>query len=244
VRTLGVAFKRCSLIFYCAFHALAGHPPNRAVIFRGVNFQTRLAYNRGMEIRTRSRNRNRIIGIILFVLAAVATVYALWPISYRTETFTVHSNLLPQNYELEVRYPRFGPSGEAVTVDAYLRPVGEPGPFPAAGEAGSVLVAEIQTAELNASPPGQISTPLQPGTPVHFSWRMEPAAAGAAKFNLFFFIAGAAEKDGVYLQQPLWARVFPYDSFAGPGGFKYPLIFFAVFGGGFGLALILRHYLH
>lgn len=196
-----------------------------------------------MEIRARSRHRNRIVGIVLIVLAAAALVYALWPTSYRTEVFTVSSNLLPQNYELRVKYPRFGPSGERTTVEATLNPIGATGKFPGPGEPGPVLVAEIQSADVGLSPEGQISTPLQPGTPVRFSWQMQSAAAGGAKFNLFFFVAGAQQVEGVYLQQPLWARIFPYDTFPGPGGFRYPLIFFAVLSGAFGLALSLRRLL-
>jgi hypothetical protein len=196
-----------------------------------------------MEIRARSRRRNRVIGIVLIVLAAAALVYALWPTSYRTERFTVSSSLLPQNYELKVTYPRFGPSGEQPTVEAVLNPIGAAGKFPGLGEPSPVLVAEIQSADLGLAPEGQISTPLQPATPVRFSWRVQTSAAGGAEFNLFFFVAGAQQVEGVYLQQPLWARIFPYDTFPGPGGFRYPLIFFAVLAGAFGLSLSLRRLL-
>jgi hypothetical protein len=196
-----------------------------------------------MEIRARSRHRNRIFGIGLIVVAVAALVFALWPTSYATETFTISSNLLPQHYQLRVKYPRFGPSGEQPAVEATLNPLGTEGRFPGPGEPGPVLIAEMQSADLGLSPEGQISTRLQPGTPVRFSWTVRAAAPGEAEFRLFFFMTGAQSVEGVYLQQPLWARVFPYDTFPGPGGFKYPLIFFAVLSGAFGLSLSLRHLL-
>ncbi len=194
-----------------------------------------------MEIRNRTRKRNRIFGIVLFVVSILLAVYALWPTSYRTEVFSIRSNLLPQRYQLEVRYPRFGPAGEIVTVDATLRPEGETAAFPPPGEASPVIITEIQSATVNFSPAGQISTPLQEGKQVHFSWSALSPAAGDGKFNLFLFKAGAEESEGVYLQQPVWARVFPYDTFTGPEGWKFPLLFFAVLGGSFGLGFLIMN---
>jgi hypothetical protein len=191
-----------------------------------------------MEIRTRARNRNRILGIVLLAAAAAMAVYGLWPTSYRTETFELESNLLPQRYQLEVRYPRFGPSGEIVSITAVLQPEGETASFPPPGEASPVIVAEIQSASITFSPTGQISTPLQEGKPVHFSWSALSATAGGGEFSMFVFKSGAQQADGVYLQQPVWARTFPYDAFPGPEGLKLPLLFFAVFAGVFGLGLL------
>lgn len=178
---------------------------------------------------------------MLLVVSILLAVYALWPTSYRTEVFPITSPLLPQRYQLEVRYPRFGPAGEIVTVDATLRPEGETASFPAPGEASPVIVAEIQSASINFSPDGQISTPLQEGKQVHFSWAALAPAAGDGKFNMFFFKAGAEESEGVYLQQPIWARNFPYATFPGPEGWKLPLLFFAVIGGVFGLGFLLMN---
>ncbi len=192
-----------------------------------------------MDIRSRSRKRNRIIAIALIALSALAAVYSLWPTSYRTEVFEVSSALLPQKYQLEVRYPRFGPTGENTTVEVTWSPAGTAAGFTKPGEANPVLVAEIQSADIGFTPDGQISTPLQEGIPVHFSWEALSTAAGDGQFNLFFFKAGAEEVDGVYLQQPVWARIFPYSTFAGAGGLKIPLLFFAVLGGVFGLGLLL-----
>jgi hypothetical protein len=198
-----------------------------------------LSYNRRMDIRTRSRQRNRITGIILLVLSALLAVYSLWPTSYRTESFEIDSPLLPQQYRLEVRYPRFGPAGEPTTVEATLHPVGKSADFAEPGKANPVLVAEIQSANIAFDPEGQISTPLQEDTAVHFSWEALVTTSGSGQFNLFFFKAGAQEVEGVYLQQPVWARTFPYTTFSGPGGLKFPMLFFAIFGGVFGLGLIL-----
>jgi hypothetical protein len=206
---------------------------------RPVESPVRLSYNRRMDIRTRSRKRNRIFGIVLLVLSALLAVYSLWPISYRTEMFEIDSTLLPQKYGLEVRYPRFGPSGENAVVEVTWAPAGPAANFTKPGESNPVLVAEIQSADIAFTPDGQISTPLQEGIPVHFSWEALAATAGDGQFNIFFFKAGAEEVDGVYIQQPIWARTFPYSTFAGPGGLKIPLLFFAVFGTVFGLGFLL-----
>jgi hypothetical protein len=201
----------------------------------------RLSYNRRMDIRNRSRKRNRIFGIVLLVVSALLAVYSLWPTSYRTEVFEVSSALLPQKYQLEVRYPRFGPTGENTTVEVTWSPAGPAADFAEPGVANPLLVAEIQSADITFDPDGQMSTPLQEGIPVHFSWEALAATAGDGQFNMFFFKAGAEEVDGVYLQQPVWARIFPYSTFAGGGGLKTPLLFFAVFGAVFGLGLLLMN---
>ncbi len=207
------------------------------VLFVAIEF--RLSYNRRMDIRTRSRKRNRIFGIVLLVISVLLAVFSLWPTSYRTEEFEVSSPLLPQKYRLEVRYPRFGPAGANASVEAIWSPLGPAADFAAPGEANPVLIAEIQSADIGFDPDGQISTPLQEGIPVRFSWEATAATTGNGEFNLFFFKAGAEEVNGVFVQQPVWARIFPYTTFAGPGGLKIPLLFFAVFGAVFGLGFLL-----
>jgi hypothetical protein len=194
-----------------------------------------------MQIRNRSRHRNRIFGAALLAVSLILAAYALWPTFHRTETFALQSALLPQGYEIEVRYPSFGPSGESVPVDATLRPVGETAEFSVPGQPNPAIVAEVQSATAAFTPAGQISTSLQEGKAVHFAWKAEVTAAGEAQFNLFLFRAGAEEVDGVYLQQPVWARSFPYRTYPGPGGMKFPLLFFAVLGGVFGLGFVLIH---
>jgi len=194
-----------------------------------------------MQIRSRSRKRNRIISAVLLILSLLMAVYSLWPTIHRTEVFSISSPLLPQGYKIEVRYPAFGPAGEKVAVDADWKPQGPAGDFPGPGEPNPVIVAEVQSGTVNFSPDGQISTPLQEGKSIHFSWEARARAAGEGQFNLFFFKAGAEEVDGVYLQQPVWARSFPYRTFAGAGGLKFPLLFFAAFGAMFGLGLLLRN---
>jgi hypothetical protein len=231
-----MAFEDFSFVLFVLFVAI-GSPRHSRI--REWDFPSRLSYNRRMDIRTRSRKRNRIFGIVLLVLSALLAVYSLWPTSYRTEVFDVNSTLLPQTYQLEVRYPRFGPTGENTTVEITWNPVGPAANFATPGEPNPVLVAEIQSADIAFSPDGQISTPLQEGIPVHFSWEALAATAGDGQFNMFFFKAGAEEVDGVYLQQPIWARTFPYSTFAGPGGLKIPLLFFAVLGTVFGLGFLL-----
>jgi hypothetical protein len=209
------------------------------MIISACNFRIRLSYNPGMQIRTRSRKRNRIFGALLLAVSLLLAVYALWPTVFRTETFSLQSALLPQGYEIEVRYPSFGPSGEKAPVKAALRPVGQAADFASPGESNPVIVAEVQSATLTFIPAGQISTLLGEGKEVHFSWEARSAAAGEGQFNLFLFRAGAEEVEGVYLQQPVWARSFPYRTFSGAGGWKLPLLFFAVFGGMFGLGFVV-----
>lgn len=196
-----------------------------------------------MNIRNRSRKQNRVLGILLLSVSALFAVYCLWPTSYRTETFSVESPMLPQKYELVVRYPRFGPTGTETSVEAYWRPQDSSADFNPTGQPNPVLVAEIQTADFTVSPDGQISTPLQEGKQAHFSWEVFSTSAGGGSFNLFFLKAGAQETEGVFVQQPIWARTFPYDTFPGPGGLKAALLFFAVFGGIFGLGFLLRNML-
>jgi hypothetical protein len=213
----------------------------RAIRLPACDIQPRLSYNRDMEIRNRSRKRNRIFGIVLLAVSVLLALYALWPTSYRTEVFSVSSSLLPQKYQIEVRYPRVGPAGEIVTVEVYWRPEGQTVNFTIPGESNPVIVAEVQSAEITFSPEGQVSTPLQEGKQVHFSWEAMSSAAGGGQFNLFFFRAGSEEAEGVYIQQPVWARTFPYQTFTGPGGLKIPLLFFAVLGTVFGLGYLLKN---
>jgi hypothetical protein len=192
-----------------------------------------------MHIRTRSRKRNRIFGAGLLVLSLILAVYALWPTAFRTEVFAVRSENLPQAYQIEVRYPAFGPSGETMPVRAVLKPEGEAASFARPGESQPIIAAEVQSATVNFTPSGQISTLLQEGREVRFSWEAEATAAGEGQFNMFLFRAGAEEVEGVFLQQPVWARSFPYRTFPGAGGLKLPLLFFAAFGTVFGLGFVL-----
>jgi hypothetical protein len=194
-----------------------------------------------MEVRQRARKRNRIIGIVLIVLGLLLAAIALWPTFRRTEVFSIESELLPQRYRLEVRFPVFGPAGDKAAVNLKLKPEGDTADFPAPGEPNPVVVAEIQSSTVNVKPDGQISTPLQSGKGVNFSWEIESLAAGESQFNLFLLRAAAEEVNGVYLQQPVWARSFPYRTFSGAGGLKVPLLFFAVFGGLFGLGLLAQN---
>ena len=192
-----------------------------------------------MQIRTRSRKRNRIFGAALLVSACLMAVYALWPTVFRTETFSVKSEYLPQVYDVEVRYPAFGPSGEKVPVHVVLIPSGEAAAWPASGESNPVIAAEIQSATVSFTPAGQISTLLQEGKEVRFSWEARSLEAGEGQYNMFLFRAGAEEVGGVFIQQPVWARAFPYQTFPGAGGLKLPLLFFAAFGGVFGAGFVL-----
>jgi hypothetical protein len=197
-----------------------------------------------MQIRARSRKRNRIIGIVLLAASALTAVYVLWPTSYRTETFSVRSDLLPQAFQLTVRYPRFGPSGEPVTIEADWQPEGEAAAFAKPGESNPILVAEIQSPEIDVEPEGQSSTPLQQGKPAHFEWQALASSSGDGRFNMFFYRAGVEQSGGVYIQQPVWARTFPYQTFPGPGSMKYPMLFLAVFGAIFGAGFLIRNSLH
>ena len=194
-----------------------------------------------MEIRQRSRRRNRIIGAILFSVSILFAGFALWPTIYRTENFPLRSDLLPQEYQLEVQYPALGPSGDAVTLKVTLKPVG---PAPATDSSQGLspgLVAEVQSPTLAVDPSGQILTALTAGKTLHMSWNALSQAPGEGHINLFLFKEGAEQANGVFLQQPLWARSFPFNTFAGPGGMRVPILYLSSFGILFGLGFLLMN---
>ncbi|MGD0174168.1 MAG: hypothetical protein ABSC61_07025 [Anaerolineales bacterium] len=194
-----------------------------------------------MEIRQRSRRRNRIIGAILFGVSILFAGFAIWPTIYRTENFPLRSDLLPQEYQLVVQYPALGPSGDAVTLKVTLKPVG---PAPAADSSQGLspgLVAEVQSPTLAVNPSGQILTALTAGRTLHMSWNALSQTPGEGHINLFLFKEGAEQANGVFLQQPLWARSFPFNTFAGPGGMRVPILYLSTFGILFGLGFLLMN---
>jgi hypothetical protein len=194
-----------------------------------------------MEIRQRSRRRNRIVGAILFGVSVLFAGFAIWPTIYRTENFLLRSDLLPQEYQLVVQYPALGPSGDTVTLKVTLKPVG---PAPAADSSQGLspgLVAEVQSPSLVVDPSGQILTALTAGKTLHMSWKALSQAPGEGHINLFLFKEGAEQANGVFLQQPLWARSFPFNTFAGPGGMRVPILYLSTFGILFGLGFLLMN---
>jgi hypothetical protein len=194
-----------------------------------------------MEIRQRSRRRNRRIGAILFGISILFAGFALWPTIYRTESFTLHSDLLPQDYHLDVQYPALGPSGDMVTLKVALKPVGA-APSPDSSQGPSpALVAEVQSPTLVVDPSGQILTALTAGKTLYLSWKAQSQTAGNQQINLFLFKEGAEQANGVFLQQPLWARSFPFKTFAGPGGMRIPILYLSSFGILFGLGFLLMN---
>jgi hypothetical protein len=194
-----------------------------------------------MDIRQRSRKRNRIIGALLFGVSLLFAVFALWPTLYRTESFPLQSDLLPQAYQLEVQYPAVGPSGDLVTLKLTLKPVGA---APAAGSSSGsspALVAEVQSPTLAVDPSGQILSALTPGKTLRLAWNAQSQSAGQGHINLFLFREGAEQANGVFLQQPLWARSFPFNTYAGPGGMRVPILYLSSFGILFGLGFLVMN---
>jgi len=193
-----------------------------------------------MDIRQRSRKRNRILGAILFGVSILFIGFALWPTIYRTETFPLQSDLLPQEYQLEVQYPALGPSGDLVTLKVTLKPVGT---APAANSTGSspALVAEVQSPTVAVDPSGQILTALTAGKTLRLSWNARSQTAGEGHLNLFLFREGAEQANGVFLQQPLWARSLPFNTFTGPGGMRVAILYLSSFGILFGLGFLLMN---
>jgi hypothetical protein len=182
-----------------------------------------------------------MVGAILFGVSVLFAGFALWPTIYRSESFTLHSDLLPQDYRLQVEYPALGPSGDTVALKVTLKPVGaapapesQPNPSPA-------LVAEVQSPSVAVNPSGQILTALTAGKTIHLSWRAQTQSAGNQQVNLFLFKEGAEQANGVFLQQPLWARSFPFKTFAGPGGLRVPILYLSSFGILFGLGFLLMN---
>jgi hypothetical protein len=194
-----------------------------------------------MEIRQRSRRRNRIIGAILFGVSVLMAGFALWPTIYRTEVFPLRSDLLPQEYQMEVQYPALGPSGDTVTLTVSLKPVGSASPSDSSQGASGALVAEVQSPTVIVDPSGQISTAMPAGKTLHLSWKAQSQTTGDQQLNLFLFKEGAEQANGVFLQQPIWARSFPFKTFAGPGGLRIPILYLASFGILFGLGFLLMN---
>jgi hypothetical protein len=194
-----------------------------------------------MDIRQRSRKRNRTIGAILFGGSVLFAGFALWPTIYRTESFSLRSDLLPQEYRLEVQYPALGPSGDVVTLKIALKPVGSAPASDSSQGSSPALVAEVQSPSVSIDPSGQILTALTAGKTLRMSWTAQSQTAGNQQINLFLFKEGAEQANGVFLQQPLWARSFPFKTFAGPGGWRVPLLYFSSFGILFGLGLLLMN---
>jgi hypothetical protein len=194
-----------------------------------------------MEIRQRSRRRNRYLGAILFGVSVLFAGFALWPTIYRSESFTLHADLLPQDYHMQVQYPALGPSGDVVTLKVSLKPVGAVPPTDSGQSPSPALVAELQSPTLAVDPSGQILTALTPGKTLYLSWRAQSQSAGEGHINLFLFKEGAEQTNGVFLQQPLWARSFPFKTFAGPGGLRVPILYLSSFGALFGLGLLLMN---
>jgi hypothetical protein len=194
-----------------------------------------------MEIRQRSRRRNRIAGAILFGVSVLCAGFALWPTIYRSESFTLHSDLLPQDYQMQVQYPALGPSGDLVTLKVSLKPVGA-APSPDTSQGSSpALVAEVQSPTVAVNPSGQILTALAAGKTLYLSWKAQSQSPGNQQMNLFLFKEGAEQANGVFLQQPLWARSFPFKTFAGPGGLRVPILYLSSFGILFGLGFLLMN---
>jgi hypothetical protein len=194
-----------------------------------------------MEIRQRSRKRNRTFGAILFGVSVLCAGFALWPTIYRSERFTLHSDLLPQDYRLQVEYPALGPSGDMVTLKVSLQPVGAAPAPDSQLQPSPALVAEVQSPSVAVDPSGQILTALTAGKTIHLSWRAQSQSAGDQQVNLFLFKEGAEQANGVFLQQPLWARSFPFKTFSGPGGMRVPILYLSTFGFLFGLGFLLMN---
>ncbi len=194
-----------------------------------------------MEIRQRIRRRNRIIGAILFGVSILFAGFALWPTIYRTESFPLHSDLLPQDYQVQVQYPALGPSGDNVTLTVALKPVGSTPASDSASGYSPALVAEVQSPTLEVDPSGQILTALTAGKTLHLSWKARSQSSGDGQINLFLFKEGAEQSNGVFLQQPIWARSFPFKAFAGPGGMRVPILYLSSFGILFGLGFLVMN---
>ena len=82
---------------------------------------------------------------------------------------------------------------------------------------------------------------LTAGKTLHLSWNALSQTTGQGQINLFLFMEGAEQSNGVFLQQPIWARSFPFNTFAGPGGLRFPILYLSSFGILFGLGLVLMN---
>jgi hypothetical protein len=190
-----------------------------------------------MDYRNRSRKRNRITGAVLLAVSLLVILFALWSTIYRTESFTIRSTLLANDIRIAVTYPILGMVGETAEVKVSLRSGGSS----SSEGAGVLIVGEIQSGSLSVQPSGQISQMIAPGKGTTFTWHVETSRTGRQEIRLFIFKEGVVKIDSTYLQQPLWARLFIYQTYPGLAGLKFFLLYLAAFTGLIGLGLVVRN---
>jgi hypothetical protein len=190
-----------------------------------------------MDFRSRNRRRNRITGAILLAVALLTIAFALWSTIYFTESFSVHSSLLANDIRISVTYPVLGMAGETVDIKVSIHSGGSS----SAEGANILIVGEIQSGTLFLQPSGQISQMIPPGKGTTFTWHAEASQTGRQEINLFIFKEGVVKVDSTYLQQPLWARRFYYQTYPGLAGIKFFLLYLAMFTGLIGLGLVVRN---
>jgi hypothetical protein len=190
-----------------------------------------------MDFRKRNRRRNRITGAILLAVSLLVILFALYSTIYRTESFTIHSNFLANDIRISVTYPVLGMVGEAVEIKASFRAGGSS----SSADGGVLIIGEIQSGTLSVQPSEQISQRIPPGKATTFTWRAEASQTGRQEIKLFIFKGSGVEVDSTYLQQPLWARQFWYQTYPGLAGLKFFLLYLAMFTGLIGLGLVVRN---
>jgi hypothetical protein len=190
-----------------------------------------------MHNRQRNRKRNRIASGVFLGICILLVGLALFPAIYRSEHFAVTSDSLTGTYSLVVEYPLISPPGSEIRVKAVLQPEGAT----SAPANPGMAVAEIQSDTLLFSPSGQISAPLTADHAVTYSWSAETNTPGTENFSLFLFVQGTKEVNGVFLQQPLWARSLAWQVIPGVGSLKIPILFLATLGGLFAFGILLQN---
>jgi hypothetical protein len=192
-----------------------------------------------MHSRERPQRRNCIIGAFLAAAGLLVIGFAFFPTVYATDTFPVPPGALPQEYEIEVRHPTFGPADATAEVTVRLKPREAQTDSSAAAEPYGTVIAEPQSVDVDFDPAGRIQTPLAAGRPVSFSWKAAGTQAGERAYSIFLFLPEYARSDAASGRPPSWAYTFVWRTFTGYGNWKIIILFTATLGflSGFGVLL-------
>jgi hypothetical protein len=192
-----------------------------------------------MHPRDRARKRNRNLGAGLMAICMLGIGFAFFPTAYATDIFPVSPGVLPQEYQIEVRHPSFGQMDSMAEVTVRLRPRETPAASSTPADAYVAVIAEPQSADVVFDPAGRIQTPLVSGRQVSFSWKSAGMQTGARSFSIFLFLPEDPQAQTTSGLQPFWAHTFTWQTFAGYGSWKIPILFAATLGFLFGFGMIL-----
>jgi hypothetical protein len=189
-----------------------------------------------MAYRKTFRRRNGILGVLLMAGALLLMGYSFFPTRYRTDSFLIPAGPLSVEYSLIIRYPNFGQADAEAEVSADLIPTA-----PGDRTPNGAVAFETQSVDIRFDPSGRIMAPLPAGHAVSFRWTARGERAGERSFSLFLIPLAVDEQPGDSLPTPFWAQTFSWNTFAGLGNARPPVLVCAVvlFLLGFGLSLTI-----